>query len=87
MVWPWRRKSRKRIARVVMEGPINGATRQRVLKALREVEEREFPALVQELVSVLASVLGSLPPPLPLHNLLLIVSSNAHLRRMKRLEQ
>ena len=46
MVWPWRRKSRRRIARVVLEGPINGATRQRVLKALREVEEREFPALL-----------------------------------------
>ena len=34
------------MARVVLDGPINGATRQRVLKALREVEEREFPALL-----------------------------------------
>ena len=46
MLWPWRRKSRRRMARVVLDGPINGATRQRVLKALREVEEREFPALL-----------------------------------------
>ena len=46
MVWPWRRKSRRRMARVVLEGPISGSTRQRVLKALKEVEEREFPALL-----------------------------------------
>ncbi|MEB3176415.1 MAG: S49 family peptidase, partial [Synechococcus sp.] len=46
MVWPWRRHRRKRIARIAMEGPIAGATRQRVLKALRQVEERKFPALL-----------------------------------------
>ena len=46
MVWPWRRKSRRRMARIVVEGPITGSTRQRVLKALRDVEEREFPALL-----------------------------------------
>ena len=46
MVWPWRRKSRRRIARIVVDGPITGSTRQRVLKALRDVEEREFPALL-----------------------------------------
>ena len=27
-------------------GPINGSTRQRVLKALKEVADREFPALL-----------------------------------------
>ena len=46
MFWPWRRKSRRRMARVVLDGPITGSTRQRVLKAFREVEEREFPALL-----------------------------------------
>ena len=46
MIWPWRRKSRRRMARIVVDGPITGSTRQRVLKALREVEEREFPALL-----------------------------------------
>ena len=46
MFWPWRRKSRRRMARVVLDGPITGSTRQRVLKALQEVEEREFPALL-----------------------------------------
>ncbi len=46
MFWPWRRKSRKRIARIIIEGPISGPTRKWVLKALRQIEEREFPALV-----------------------------------------
>ena len=46
MVWPWRRKSRRRMARIVVDGPITGSTRQWVLKALRDVEEREFPALL-----------------------------------------
>ena len=34
------------MARVVLDGPITGATRLRVLRALREVGEREFPALL-----------------------------------------
>ena len=46
MIWPWRRKSRRRMARIVVDGPITGSTRQRVLKALLDVEEREFPALL-----------------------------------------
>ena len=46
MIWPWRRKSRRRMARIVIDGPITGATRKRVLKALREVKQREFPALL-----------------------------------------
>ena len=46
MIWPWRRKSRRRMARIAVEGPINGSTRQRVLKALKEVSDREFPALL-----------------------------------------
>ena len=46
MVWPLHRKSRRKIARIIIEGPINGATRKLVLKALRQVEEREYPALL-----------------------------------------
>ncbi len=45
MLWPWC-KSRKKIARIIIEGPISGPTRKWVLKALRQIEEREFPALV-----------------------------------------
>jgi protease-4 len=46
MVWPWRRKSRRTLARIAIEGAINGATRQRVVKALQQVEQRECPALL-----------------------------------------
>ncbi len=46
MIWPLHCKSRRRIARIVIEGPINGATRKLVLKALGQVEEREYPALL-----------------------------------------
>ena len=46
MPWPWRRKSRKSMARIAIEGAISGPTRERVVKALRQVEEREFPALL-----------------------------------------
>ncbi|MFZ0409648.1 MAG: signal peptide peptidase SppA [Cyanobium sp.] len=46
MFWPWRRKTRRTMARIAIEGPIGGPTRQRVLKALEEVGERECPALL-----------------------------------------
>ena len=46
MFWPLRRKSRKKIARILIEGPINGSTRKLVLKALKQVEEREYPSLL-----------------------------------------
>ena len=46
MIWPLRRKSKKRIARIIIEGPIDGSTRKIVLKALKQVEEREYPALL-----------------------------------------
>ena len=46
MGWLWRRKSKRRMARIVIEGAISGSTRRRVLKALRDVQEREFPALL-----------------------------------------
>jgi len=46
MVWPWRRKTRKAMARIAIEGPIAGATRTRVLKAIKQVQERECAALL-----------------------------------------
>ncbi len=46
MIWPLRRKSRRRMARISIDGPITSSTRTWVLKALRQVEEREFPALL-----------------------------------------
>jgi protease-4 len=46
MPWPWRRKTRRTMARIAIEGPIAGPTRQRVLKALEQVGQRECPALL-----------------------------------------
>lgn len=46
MPWPWRRKSRRTLARITIEGPIAGGTRTRVLKAIEAVQERECPALL-----------------------------------------
>tara|TARA_Y100001968_G_scaffold333944_1_gene401580 strand:+ start:19715 stop:20491 length:777 start_codon:yes stop_codon:yes gene_type:complete len=34
------------MARIIIEGPITGSTRRFVLKAIKQVEEREFPALL-----------------------------------------
>ena len=41
MIWPLSRKSKKRMARICIEGPINAETRKNVLKALKQIEERE----------------------------------------------
>ncbi|NER36560.1 MAG: signal peptide peptidase SppA [Oscillatoria sp. SIO1A7] len=46
MIWPFRRKSRKLIARIEITGAIASATRKRVLEALKTVEEKKFPALL-----------------------------------------
>lgn len=46
MVWPFKPKSRKQIARIEITGAIAGATRKRVLEALKTVEERKYPALL-----------------------------------------
>jgi protease-4 len=46
MPWPWRRKTRKTLARIAIEGPIAGTVRTRVLKAIDQVRERECPALL-----------------------------------------
>jgi len=46
MVWPFRSKFRRQIARIEITGTIASATRKRVLEALKTVEERKFPALL-----------------------------------------
>ena len=44
---------KRRMARIEIEGAISSSTRQRVLKALREVQEREFHQLLR--MTVLAA--------------------------------
>jgi protease-4 len=46
MIWPFKPPFRKQIARIEITGAIAGATRKRVLAALKTVEERKFPALL-----------------------------------------
>jgi len=46
MIWPWRHKSRRKLARIAIEGAIASAARERVLKALKEVEQRQYSALL-----------------------------------------
>ena len=46
MVWPFKPKTRKQIARIEITGAIASDTRQRVLKALEIVKERQYPALL-----------------------------------------
>ncbi|HEY9604337.1 MAG TPA: signal peptide peptidase SppA [Allocoleopsis sp.] len=46
MPWPFKPNSRKQIARLEITGAIAGATRKRVLDALKTIEERKFPALL-----------------------------------------
>ena len=46
MIWPFKRRVRKQVARIEITGAIAGPTRKRVLEALEEVEEKRFPALL-----------------------------------------
>lgn len=46
MIWPFKPRFRKQIARIEITGAIAGSTRKRVLEALEEVEKRKFPALL-----------------------------------------
>lgn len=46
MVWPFKPKTTKQIARIEITGAIASDTRGRVLKALKTVEEKKFPALL-----------------------------------------
>jgi protease-4 len=46
MIWFFKPRSRKQIARIEITGAIAGSTRKRILEALKTVEERKFPALL-----------------------------------------
>ena len=46
MIWPFKSRSRKKIARIEVKGVIGASTRQHVLDALKTVKDREFPALL-----------------------------------------
>ncbi|URR36394.1 signal peptide peptidase SppA [Thermosynechococcus sp. HN-54] len=46
MPWPLSRGYRRQIARLEITGAIAGGTRRRVLKALKTIEERGYPALL-----------------------------------------
>ena len=46
MVWPFKRKARKQIARIEITGAIASQTRKQVLKALETVKEKKYPALL-----------------------------------------
>jgi protease IV len=46
MVWFFRKSRKKQIARIEVTGAIAADTRKRVLKALKTVEERKYPALL-----------------------------------------
>ncbi|MGB7487792.1 MAG: signal peptide peptidase SppA, partial [Phormidesmis sp.] len=46
MIWPFKPRYRKQVARIEISGAIAGATRKHVLEALKEIEEKKFPALL-----------------------------------------
>jgi protease IV len=46
MVWPFKPRFSKQIARIEVTGAIASGTRKRVLEALKTVEEKKFPALL-----------------------------------------
>ncbi|MBL1208986.1 signal peptide peptidase SppA [Geminocystis sp. GBBB08] len=46
MIWPLKPSSKKQIARIEINGAIASQTREQVLEALEEVEEKKYPALL-----------------------------------------
>ncbi|GAB4546252.1 MAG: signal peptide peptidase SppA [Pleurocapsa sp.] len=46
MIWPFRKKTKKQIARIEITGAIASETRKKVLKAFKTVEEKKFPAML-----------------------------------------
>ncbi|TVQ44159.1 MAG: signal peptide peptidase SppA [Gloeocapsa sp. DLM2.Bin57] len=46
MIWPFRKKASKQIARLEITGAIAGETREQVLKAIEMIKARKFPALL-----------------------------------------
>jgi len=59
MIWPFRSRPAKQIARLEISGAIAGGMRQRALKALKTVEEKGFPALLLRIDSPGGTVAGS----------------------------
>jgi protease-4 len=46
MIWPFKSRAQRSIARIEVAGAIAGSTRKTVLEGLEEVEDRKFPALL-----------------------------------------
>ena len=46
MIWPFKKKTSKQIARIEITGAIASETRKRILKAFKTIEEKKFPALL-----------------------------------------
>lgn len=46
MIWPFKSRAQRSIARIEVSGAIAGSTRKTVLEGLEEVEEKKFPALL-----------------------------------------
>ena len=46
MIWPFKKKTSKQIARIEITGAIASETRKQVLKAFKTIEEKKFPALL-----------------------------------------
>ncbi|BFM39858.1 signal peptide peptidase SppA [Synechocystis sp. LKSZ1] len=46
MIWPFKPNPKKQIARLEISGAIGGSTRQQVLKALKTIKEKQYPALL-----------------------------------------
>jgi protease IV len=46
MIWFIKPKKRKKIARIAVQGAIAQGTRKRLLEAFKQIEERQFPALL-----------------------------------------
>ncbi len=59
MIWPLKPKSTKQIARIEISGAIAGNTREQVLKALKTVKEKKFPALLLRIDSPGGTVVDS----------------------------
>ncbi|MEB3310474.1 MAG: signal peptide peptidase SppA [Snowella sp.] len=59
MIWPLKPKSTKQIARIEVSGAIAGNTRDQVLKGLKTVKEKKFPALLLRIDSPGGTVVDS----------------------------
>ena len=59
MIWPFKTSTRKKIARIEVTGAIASGTRKAVLKALKTVEEKKYPALLVRIDSPGGTVVDS----------------------------